>query len=302
MKNFNHAISDSFIEKLKAEAGKDSWWNHVLSDPGLFIALRGAYLNVYWHGQSLFKVEPSESGLKVSTHEKFLIDPALASQVQLTDGTFETANLIDKAFIRRYADKATLKKMKQAARYFSGAEKQGCHEIAIRNPCVIDCEIAFPGVAQTDGKRHGRADLASIEKVGKEIQLVFWEAKDYSNHELRSDERLENKKPLVLCQLQRYRDFLAHNREAVVNSYKNVAKNLLSLQSMGSVRRLSPLITEVATGNTCLTLGENPNIRLVIFGFDQAQRDHESWQYHLQRLEAGDFPIKPVGNAKQIKL
>jgi hypothetical protein len=302
MKNFNHAISDSFIEKLKAEAGKDSWWNHVLSDPGLFIALRGAYLNVYWGGQSLFKVEPSESGLKVSTHEKFLIDPDLASQVRLTDGAFETANLIEKAFIRRYADKATLKKMKQAASYFSGAEKQGCHEIAIGNPCVIDCEIAFPGVAQTDGKRHGRVDLASIKKVGEEIHLVFWEAKHYSNKDLRSAGHLKNKEPRVLCQLQRYRDYLAQNREAVVNSFTNVAKNLISLHSMGSVRPLSPLITEVATGNTCLTLGEKPNVRLVIFGFDQAQRDHESWQYHLRRLKAGGFPIKAVGDAKQIKL
>ena len=154
MTKFNHAIDDDFICKLKTEAEKGGWWADVLADPGLLVALRGEYLNVYWRGQSLFCVGPRASGLKVTTHEKFLIDPGLASQVQLTDGDFDVARLTERAFIRKYEGSGTLDKMKRAANCFAGLEKIGCHEIALGRSVVVDCEIALPGTAsaaETDG-------------------------------------------------------------------------------------------------------------------------------------------------------
>jgi hypothetical protein len=142
--NVDRALVDGFIPQLAAEAAKGGWWADALADPKLFIALRGSYLNVYWRGQSLFYVEARQSGLKVTTHQKYLVDPALASQVPLINGAFDVASL-ENGLIRRYAGPATLVKMKSAAGLFSGLEKTGCHEIAVHNPSVIDCEIAFPG-------------------------------------------------------------------------------------------------------------------------------------------------------------
>ncbi len=305
MTKFKHDIDASFVKELEKEAKKDGWWVDVLADPSLFVALRGHYLNVYWRGQSLFYVEPCGSGLNVTTHEKFLIDPGLASQVRMKDGVFDIEELINHGFIRQYDGKATLEKMKRAANYFAGDEKRGCHEIAVRNSCVIDCEIAFPGFALLEDeseKKHGRIDLAALEEVKGEIQLVFWEAKDYSNKELRSSMRKMEIQPPVLAQMKRYQNYLSAHREMVLNSYKNVAANLLFLQEMGAVRPLSPLITEVAMGKRPLELGKEPKVGLIIFGFDKGQRDSEGWKDHLKRLEDSPFPVKASGKAKGVPL
>lgn len=177
--NFDHALNPDFIGKLAAEAKKEGWWADVLADPELLIFPRGSYLKVYWRGQSLFCVNPTPSGLKVTTHEKYLVNPELASQVSLTDGYFEIEALKDKGFIPTYkGPKATLAKMKRAARLFSGLEKTGCHEIAVRNSAVINVEITIPGkVSLDDGgkdKQLPRADLASLEPDGdKKALLVF---------------------------------------------------------------------------------------------------------------------------------
>jgi hypothetical protein len=182
---FDHAINDAFTDKLKTEVTKAGWWANVLGDPELLIALRGKYLNVYWRGQSLFFVKPISSGLEVTTHEKYLLDPALKSQVLLkTDSSFD---VVKNGFIDRYRGPETLEKMKKAAGLFSGREKIGCHEIAVRNHGVIDCEIAFPGrIPLRNGEvvNGPRVDLASLERAGGDARLVFWEAKHFTRSRL----------------------------------------------------------------------------------------------------------------------
>ncbi len=305
MTKFNHALDDGFIDKLRAEKDKGGWWNDVLADSTLLVALRGTYLNVYWRGQSLFYVEPTTSGLKVTTHEKYLIDPKLASQVQLIDHTFDVDRLIKKGFMREYEGKATLAKMKKAAGYFSGPEKRGCHEIALNNPAVIDCEIAFPGfVLPDDGTENdkGRVDLACLEQDAEEVRLVFWEAKHYSNKELRADLQSDDKMPPVCDQVEKYQKYLSAHRDIVVDSYTNVAKNLVAIQAMHPDRPLSPLIFDVGTGKRRLVIDKKPRVGLVIFGFNKAEREHKAWKEHLKRLTDNIRPFKAVGDAKKIKL
>jgi hypothetical protein len=55
---FVQELSGAFVKKLEAEAGRGGWWANVLADPKLVVALRGTHLNVYWCGQSLFRVSP----------------------------------------------------------------------------------------------------------------------------------------------------------------------------------------------------------------------------------------------------
>jgi hypothetical protein len=302
---FDHALNTNFIALLATEADKPGWWADVLADPKLFVALRGSYLNVYWRGQSLFYVEAGSSGLKVTTHEKFLVDPALASQISLANGTFDVTKLLEKGFICHYDDR-TLGKMKSAAGLFSGLEKTGCHEIAVRNPTVVDCEIAFPGVAlageEGDKKSAPRVDLACFEPDGNDARLVFWEAKHYGNRELRADDGL----PPVCRQVATYRSYLSANREAILASYTNVAKNLVEIAAMGKGRPLAPLISEIGTGKRQLTFGKEPKVGLIVFGFDIGQRDHPGWKKHLQVLKdnisQGESLVRAVGDAKQIRV
>jgi hypothetical protein len=224
--DFEHAVGDPFIAKLKAEACRGGWWADVLADPKLIVALRGTYLNVYWRGQSLFRVKSTSSGFNVTTHAKYLVDPKLASQVTLTDGDFDISSLAEKGFIRRYEGPATIAKMKAAAGLFSGLEKTGCHRIAVRNAGVIDCEIGFPGrVSLDDGgddKHAPRIDIGALESYGNEARLVFWEAKHYSNGELRAE---DGRAPPVLRQLRFYERYLSENRKAIEGSYTRMAKN-----------------------------------------------------------------------------
>jgi hypothetical protein len=298
---FDHALDADFIDKLAAEARKEGWWADVLADPTLLIAPRGNYLNVYWRGQSLFCVKSIPSGFQVTTHEKFLLDPKLASQVSLKDGKFEIASLVEKGFISQYEGPKTLAEMKTSAGLFSGLEKTGCHEIAVRNFGVIDVEIAFPGkVSLDDGsadKWDPRVDLTSLETTeGNKVGLVFWEAKHFSNRELRANDGL----PPVLHQVDIYKKYLSDNRKAIESSYTKVAKNLVSLSDMGWKRQISPLINDAAKGK--LTLGEEPKVGLIIFGFGSAERDDAGWQDHLERLKNGITHVRAVGEAKKIYL
>jgi hypothetical protein len=236
-------------------------------------------------------VAEGAAGLVVTTHAKYLVDPGLADQVSLADGKFDTAKLKELGFHSQYKGVCTLSDMKAVAGSFSGLEKTGCHQIAVRNAAIIDCEIAFSG-------GRDRVDLAALELVGEDVRLVFWEAKDYSNSELRAARGL----PPVCDQIKRYRSYLAENTEAIESSYKKVAKNLSAIQEMGWRRELSPLIAEIASGKRTLTLGKEPRVGLLIFGFDAAQKAGSVWKGHLQRLKDNITLIRPAGNAKNIRI
>jgi hypothetical protein len=312
---FGRAPDADFIAKLKAEAEKGGWWADVLADPKLVIALRGRSLNVYWRGQSLFYATPISSGLKVTTHEKYLVDPALASQVPLVNGAFDLERLLKEGkggFIRHYKRKQTLAKMKVAAGLFSGPEKTGCHEIAVRNREVIDVEVAFPGTISLDDggddKTAPRIDLAAVETDGNDARLVFWEAKHYGNGELRA--RAADVRSAPVCrQIRIYRKYLTDNHKVIEDSYTCVAKALVAISEMVPrempPRTLSPLIKDVARGKRQLKLGDIPKVGLIIFGFDKGQREERSWKDHLQRLK-DDYPaisaVLAVGDAKKLKL
>ncbi|MEH3118804.1 MAG: hypothetical protein PGN25_14725 [Methylorubrum populi] len=232
MTTFDHALTHDFIEALRREADHDGWWRDVLADPALVVAPRGRSLNVYWKGQSLFRAKLSGGTLAVTTHEKFLLDPALAEQVPLrADGTFDVAALLQKGFIGRYEGKETLQKMKAAAGVFADGEKSGCHEVAVRNANVIDVEVAFPGRYMFEGKETTapRVDLAAVEADGPDARLVFWEAKTYDNGELRA---LAEETPAPVCgQVAVYRQILTQHREVVEASYTRVAANLVAFKS-----------------------------------------------------------------------
>jgi hypothetical protein len=261
-------------------------------------------------------VKPGSSGLKVTTHPKYLLDPELRTPVSLTDNNFAVGS-IERGLIRTYKGRETLDKMKTAAGLFSGLEKTGCHEIAVGKSPVIDCEIAFGGDADSKtvpraasadapakGGRSGapRADLATVEPEGdRGARLVFWEAKHFDNPELRA--RPDRQVP-VLNQVKTYRDYISGHSDPIVCSYQKVAANLVAIDSMRREpdRRLSPLIVEVAAHKRQLTLTEEPKVGLVIFGFDKAERDDSVWRGHLERLKSEVKPVVVEGDAKHIQL
>lgn len=207
------------------------------------------------------------------------------------------------AFVSRYEGPTSLKKMKDAASYFSGPEKTGCHEIAVQNSNIIDVEITFPGkVSLDDGSddtQGPRVDIASVEPDGAQARLVFWEAKHFRNGALRA----AGDDVPVCHQIEVYQKYLSDpgNRTAIEREYKLVAENLVQIKKeMGWARSLSQMITDIGSGQRRLKL--EPKVGLIVFGFDVGQRDHSGWQKHLQRLKEKVSDVRAVGEAKQIRI
>lgn len=165
-------------------------------------------------------------------------------------------------------------------------------------------EIAFPGVVSLDDggddKQAPRVDFASVDASGDQAHLVFWEAKTYGNGDLRA---MAGKTVPVCRQINIYRKCLSDYRDVIEKSYTRVAENLVAIKRMGWKRSLSPLIEDIGNHKRQLTLGQDPKIGLVIFGFDAGQRDYKGWKdEHLPRLKAAIPDVRAVGDAKGVRI
>jgi hypothetical protein len=179
MGDFNRGIkNEAFLEALRELAAEESWWRDVLLDRSLIIAIRSEYLNVYWQGQSIFRVGFAKGRVTASTHPKYLLNPDMSGQTSLVDGSFELGEKLQATMLTRgYEGPHTLRKLKKAAGLFSGGEKEGVHAIASSNPSVVDVEIALSANGTSDVGSLPRLDLAAFESATDHIDLVFWEAK-----------------------------------------------------------------------------------------------------------------------------
>jgi len=105
--HFKRGLENDFMKELESIAEQGGWFAQVLADPDLILGIRNNYLNVYWHGQSLFKIKPHG---KFSTHPKYLIDPGLSKAVMFDGTDFQVEG--HNALTAHYDGKTTLKKMK----------------------------------------------------------------------------------------------------------------------------------------------------------------------------------------------
>ena len=141
-----------------------------------------------------------------------------------------------------------------------------------------------------------------MEKIVDKVKLVFWEAKQFANKELRTRGL---SKPDVVEQIEDYRIALAYHREGVIASYKRVAKNLVALAAMSNqARSVGAAIQAVADG-TPLTMSAPPQVGLLVFGFDADQIKVEGiGATHFTKLkeQLGPEFLRTRGNAKNWKL
>jgi len=72
MTQFKRGLSTTFIERLKELDG----WDKIAADKDVFIGIRDEYINVYYRGNSLFKISKNGNALKIETHYKYLSPPS----------------------------------------------------------------------------------------------------------------------------------------------------------------------------------------------------------------------------------
>ncbi|MGY8704161.1 hypothetical protein RAD16_00275 [Bradyrhizobium sp. 18BD] len=258
---------NEFRKALETLAQQDGWWKDVLADPTLVIGIRDEYLNVYWQGQSIFKVSFAGGKVKASTHEKYLLNPDLKDQVSLVEGKFAFGNAEPRMLTRDYEGAKTLEKLKRAASLYSGQEKEGVHEIATANNSVVDVEIAINASGIPDVERNlPRMDLANFETTARGVDLVFWEAKTFSNPEL------ENGK--IAGQIKDYRTVIDLHKMEIHDSYRCVAENLADMAKWSDGRRSVAAATRAVADGAKLNVS-SANVGLLVYDFTADQRDRE---------------------------
>jgi hypothetical protein len=204
--------------------------------------------------------ELSEQWVVASTHPKYLLNPNISGQVMPIGDEFDLVKIEAEMLTRAYEHGKTLARLKSTAGLYSGREKEGVHAIAVSNPSVIDVEIAMSANGLTDVGTTPRIDLAAFKPGDRGINMIFWEAKTFSNPEVKSG--------AVVEQIGRYQKAIVAFRPQIVDSYQCVANNLVAISDMSDRKRqVSASIRQVANNEVQLIVSEL-NVGLIIYGFD----------------------------------
>jgi hypothetical protein len=290
-------IDPAFLAALGdlALARAPNWWADVLRRDDLVIAVRRNALNVYFRGASIYEISWEGGRIRVRMHLKYLVRQQ-QTYVDLVDGKFDTGGSGKLQDV--YQGPETLDEMIRAAKPLTGAEKAGLHPLLISEPRLIDVEVALTrdtSSSADDKREQDRIDAAVLRPLpnGK-ASVVFYEAKHFSNSALRAS---AGRRPDVLRQLEDYARALERYSVLLTARYVETATALVhidnmrrSLPGMSEDTRLDPMFFDIAAGEQP-TIDTTP--RLLIFGFDAAQRDSADWRHHLERL--GGKSVRTIG-------
>ena len=302
MGKFKRGLSQAFIAALNAKYDQEdsqasdgrSWWRRLADDPELCLGIRDESLNVYHKGNSLLRLTYPKRSLHAEIHYKYLLAPSRPhSYITLVDG--KSAAPPDETYFLHDLRTLTPARLKRASDPYTSQEKQGVHAILRSNPNIIDIEIAVEGEPKKEGseskQKVKRIDFATLTTKPGEVEMVFFEAKLFANAELRS--RGKKKSPVV-DQIESYERLLDKHHEAIEYEYRNACANLIGLKGKGLSARLLAAAGLVCAGKP-ITVNKRP--RLVIFGFDEDQRDGANWKRDYEKLveQLGDDRVLVKG-------
>lgn len=272
MKKFVRRINQEFIEALNdLYEEKESFWHKMVKDPELFIAIREDYISVYYLGNAICELRFQNGKVVGKTHYKYLLHPDKDNDEYLFShpGSGRSINP-ENYFIKSLNDFHLIKK---SSKVYSGDEKAGVHNIVISDNSALDIEITL----SDPSSRTKRIDYLILEEINGQLFLVFHEAKHFSNRkELRAQ---GTSIPKVLNQINNYQALLRFHENEIKESYKLVCNNLLdlSLSKPDNAYKLK----RVAEGEELL-IDYQP--RLIIFGFDEDQKNGKIWEPHRTKL------------------
>jgi hypothetical protein len=292
MAAFKRGLDESFVDRLNAEYEEAAWWKDIVDDPALFIGIRDNYLNVYYQGNSILLLTLDRGRLVGKTHYKFLLREKIQGNqyIHSAEGRMKlTQSTLTDLFIQ---DLGNLPSLMAACIPYAGVEKAGVHDIIKGNRNVVDVEIALTGEKEDELKPTAlRVDFTALQETPESIELVFFEAKHFSNKELRAN---GSQTPRVVGQVQRYEKLVARHREDIESSYRRICENIVALKGI----RTPKIVRAVAQGKKPLLISDEP--RLVIFGFDDDQKKGKVWAKHRNKLYdmLGKNRVLLRGNAK----
>ncbi|MGL1921250.1 MAG: hypothetical protein OCD03_09485 [Hyphomicrobiales bacterium] len=280
MSKFNRYLSDNFLNALEelSEAKPSNWWQDVLADKDLVIAVRTNNLDVYYKGMSIFNIKLISGRVVPATNLKYLTQIE-DTRIQLSeDNNF---NYTQKPIcIEKYIGNACLEEIKKRAGKFASVEGKGIHKILIKDRSFIDVEISLASEDIDGSDVTRRIDIAIIQNKDKPI-ITFVEAKDFSNKEILPNSEKKHKdihNTAVLNQIKGYNKALVVNEKEMRCSYLKVAQALVKIEDMRKniqdnyelPKGFEP-IRIIAKNNMKPEI--NPKCNLLVFGFNASQRD-----------------------------
>jgi hypothetical protein len=178
----------------------------------------------------------------------------------------------------------------------------GVYDAIKDDPLVVDVEIAFNLSSEITehedleaGRKQDRVDVVRLRPAGDGFDLVFWEAKHFSNPEL-----FNNK---ILNQLAAYERQLRSREEQLLTAFQNVCRFHHDLDCLrkelgfdGASVAHSETLRDLACGKRSLNVIKEPS--LFVFGFDNDQKGGR-WTARRELIEAviGKQRLRAVGNA-----
>jgi len=268
---FNRNVEASLIEKLK---GQRLWQEKLKGDcekGEVFLAIRNGYISFYHKGGSLFKFD--NKGF--STHRKHAIvidvDEENAPKNYIYDG--ELSNIQINNFFDGYDG------IKKNCELYPGVEAEGVSKLYQKSSylCdepffVLDIEIAFK---KEEGKQ-ARIDILLYDTSSRKLRFV--EAKHFSNSDIWS-----KNEPKVITQIKEYEGQIAKHEKDLVDKY-GLYIDCLNL-----------IFNKQFKFPQCI----DPNVSLLIFGFDEEQRRGDRFQELIyDNLEYSRIPMYCKGDPK----
>ena len=293
---FSRGLDCKFVQFLNDMYKAGGWWRNFVDDTDTFLAIRDNYVSIYYQGNSMLKLEWKEQSKTVigKIHYKYLLRPSIGKSSDINIDQLGNVQYGDvkRLFIENIYN---VEDIKSASQRFGGPEKKGIHHIALdASNAVVDLEIAF-----SEGRQAPRIDLATLSETSRGLEIRFYEAKHFNNKELRADGDAE---PKVIGQIQKYHRLLSERHETIVESYRTVCENLLMLCGLAErYPKRRRLLEHVVNKQIPLSVDEYP--RLLVFGFDQDQKDGDSWKPHRDKLKEKLLGrVRSKGKAEKFQL
>ncbi|MBB3300939.1 hypothetical protein FHT80_002169 [Rhizobium sp. BK226] len=295
---FIHEKQMQLLEET-AKSPKGSWLCDALGDPELFFALRDERIDVYYRGRAIYSIEFSGGKVTPRTHVKYLVLDDRDPYIKMQNASFDYKH----PYLQGdYQERVSLRQMKAAAKTFSGIESMGVYAAIKDDPFVIDVEVAFnrsTEVTEHDelevGRKQDRVDVVRLRRAADGFDLVFWEAKHFSNSELFNDK--------ILRQLAAYERQLQAREEQLLTAFRNVCRFHHDLDQLrkslgfdgGSESHLKTL-QDLASGKLALNVVKEPS--LFVFGFDNDQKGGR-WKGRKEHFEGvlGKERLRAIGDA-----
>jgi hypothetical protein len=315
---FDRGLSKEFHEALDhlVDSPDALWLKDLLLHPDIIPAVRKNSLNFYYCGGSIFRLTWTGKGIAAHTHFKYLIRQ---KQDYIGLGPNDRFEFDPKDCMwSEYKSPTTLKDMMKTASVYAGPEKTGLHALiegnANESVDIIDVEVNFtregggdlsPEEIDNPKRRFDRLDVATLEDKDGAQRLVFHEAKHFTNKELRAG---AGKTPPVVEQIQRYRQTIQKYKADITKAYEQVRRDLAALASLRervaseSSYPKSRMLTRHPLLLSSNSFQIDPEPRLIVFGFDQDQKNGDVWKKHYDRLH-GEFglTVYAVGDPKVAK-